>query len=74
MNFKETIYLSIRSDLVNFFITLQWDTAGQEQFRTITSSYYRGAQGIILVYDVTDEVWIKIILSSFITLQPNFLD
>ncbi|GKV46320.1 hypothetical protein SLEP1_g53306 [Rubroshorea leprosula] len=26
-----------------------WDTAGQERFRTLTSSYYRGAQGIILV-------------------------
>jgi Ras-related protein Rab-18 len=29
-----------------------WDTAGQERFRTLTSSYYRGAQGVILVYDV----------------------
>lgn len=30
-----------------------WDTAGQERFRTLTSSYYRGAQGVIMVYDVT---------------------
>ena len=30
-----------------------WDTAGQERFRTITKSYYKGSEGIILIYDVT---------------------
>jgi small GTP-binding protein len=30
-----------------------WDTAGQERFRTLTSSYYRGAQGVVFVYDLT---------------------
>ena len=31
-----------------------WDTAGQERFRTITQSYYKGAQGILLAFDTTN--------------------
>mmetsp|Transcript_11073 Transcript_11073/g.22070 ORF Transcript_11073/g.22070 Transcript_11073/m.22070 type:complete len:201 (-) Transcript_11073:29-631(-) len=32
-----------------------WDTAGQERFRTITKAYYKGAMGILMVYDVSNE-------------------
>ncbi|KAJ5070758.1 ras-related protein rabd2a-like [Anaeramoeba ignava] len=45
---------------------LVWDTSGSERFRTITSSYYRGTNGIMILYDVTDQesfdnikFWIK---------------
>lgn len=31
-----------------------WDTAGQERYKTITTSYYRGANSICIVYDITD--------------------
>ncbi|KAF7702752.1 Ras-related protein Rab-1A [Cucumispora dikerogammari] len=51
----------------NRFIKLQiWDTAGQERFKTITTSYYRGAHCIIVVFDLTNlesfekiENWLK---------------
>jgi len=32
-----------------------WDTAGQERFRTITSAYYKGADAVIMVYDITNK-------------------
>ena len=33
-----------------------WDTAGQERFQTITANYYKGAEGVILVYDSTNQM------------------
>lgn len=58
-SFITTIGIDFRIRLVDMEakrIKIQiWDTAGQERFRTITTAYYRGAMGIMLVYDVTDE-------------------
>ncbi|VDN51884.1 unnamed protein product [Dracunculus medinensis] len=42
--------MKVNGNLVKLAI---WDTAGQERFRTLTPSYYRGAQGVICVYDVS---------------------
>jgi len=40
----------------NHVVKLQiWDTAGQEKYRTIVRAYYRGADGVVLVYDVTNQ-------------------
>lgn len=47
VDFK-TKYMQVKGQKLKLAL---WDTAGQERFRTLTSSYYRGAQGIILVYD-----------------------
>ena len=42
--------------LIATFVSLfSQDTAGQERYRTITTAYYRGAMGFILMYDVTNE-------------------
>eukprot|EP01084_Bolivina_argentea_P198848 340371_1 len=42
-------------DIDDKIVKLQiWDTAGQERFRTITCSYYRGAQAVCLIFDITD--------------------
>ena len=61
----QDVYLStIGFDYKYKFITLKdgkkikmqiWDTAGQERFRTIGKGYYKGAHGIILIYDVTSQ-------------------
>ncbi|XP_052780941.1 ras-related protein Rab-43-like [Mya arenaria] len=55
--------LQIEGKLVKLQI---WDTAGQERFRTITQSYYRSANGVIMAYDITKK-------TSFDSL-PRWLD
>jgi Ras-related protein Rab-1A len=54
-----TIGIDFRHKLVNLEgknVMMQiWDTAGQERFRTLTKNYFKMAQGIILVFDVTKE-------------------
>lgn len=36
-----------------------WDTAGQERYRAVTSAYYRGAVGALLIYDITKQASFK---------------
>lgn len=51
-----TTYVSDYRHVISFFFFYQlqiWDTAGQERFRTITQSYYRSANGVIIAYDIS---------------------
>ena len=48
-----------------------WDTAGQERFKNIISSYYRGAHGILLLYDVTDKESFKNLSNWLIEIEKN---
>lgn len=54
---RHTISVEFSAKVVNINnkdIRLQlWDTAGQEKYRAVTKSYYRGAHGVLIVYDVT---------------------
>ncbi|KAK8792828.1 hypothetical protein WA158_004992 [Blastocystis sp. Blastoise] len=68
--FVSTVGIDFKKKVLNIKgcrVTLQiWDTAGNERFRTITASYYRGSHGAVLVYDITQrktfenvEIWIE---------------
>lgn len=56
---QTTIGVDFKQKMINYkdkSVKIQiWDTAGQERFRTLTNSFYKKANGIILVYDVTNE-------------------
>jgi len=51
-----------------------WDTAGQERFKTITTAYYRGAMGILLVYDVTSDASFANINQWMMAIQQHASD
>lgn len=46
-----------------------WDTAGQETFRTVTCSYYKGASGVIIFYDITDKPSFKALKGWFAEME-----
>merc|ERR1740117_1430871 len=48
-----------------------WDTAGQERYRAITSAYYRGAVGALVVYDITKDVSFQNVDKWLKELQEN---
>ena len=50
----EFIYKTLKINNEIFKIEI-WDTAGQERYKSITSAYYKGAKGAIVVYDITSE-------------------
>lgn len=53
-------------------VSLQlWDTAGQERFQSVTKAYYRGAQGIVLVYDISQEESFIAVKSWISTVQVS---
>ena len=49
----ETKMFKIQDKVIKLNI---WDTAGQERFKSVTSAYYKGAKGAIIVYDITREI------------------
>ncbi len=67
------IDFKLKSVTVNDFkIKLQiWDTAGQERFRSINASYYRGANCILLLYDVTDHVSFDNVVNWILQIEEN---
>ena len=59
-------------ELDNKLVKLQiWDTAGQERFKNIITSYYRGAHGILLIYDITDKDSFKSLQNWLIEIEKN---
>ena len=74
-NFVPTIGVDFKIKSIkidNKTIKLQiWDTAGQERFKSILSSYYKGANGILLLYDITNVNSFKSLSNWLIDIEKN---
>ena len=74
-NFVPTIGVDFKIKSIkidNKTIKLQiWDTAGQERFKSILSSYYKGANGILLLYDITNLNSFKSLSNWLIDIEKN---
>ena len=74
-NFVPTIGVDFKIKSIkidNKIIKLQiWDTAGQERFKSILSSYYKGANGILLLYDITNVNSFKSLSNWLIDIEKN---
>ena len=74
-NFVPTIGVDFKIKSIkidNKIIKLQiWDTAGQERFKSILSSYYKGANGILLLYDITNINSSKSLSNWLIDIEKN---
>jgi len=74
-NFVPTIGVDFKIKSIkinNKIIKLQiWDTAGQERFKSILSSYYKGANGILLLYDITNINSFKSLSNWLIDIEKN---
>ena len=70
IDFK-TKFITINNSVIKLQI---WDTAGQERFRTITKSYYKDANGIILTYDISNSDSLKNIQNWMKLIEQNAED
>lgn len=78
-NHISTIGLDYRLKMINLsdnkIIKMQiWDTAGQDRFRAITKNYYKGAHGIILMFDVTSTASFNNIKNWLLQIKENTSD
>ena len=76
LNYTSTIGMnheikSLKIENKNIYQLILWDTAGQEQFRSLPRKYYRNADGILLLFDINDkktfediEEWMKDIIEN----------